>query len=471
MFGKELWLATVTGLLIAAGPSLQPQSLPGAIAIRGATVISITGAPPIADATVVIRGDRIADVGPSSQTDVPQGARIVDGRGRFLVPGFIEMHAHTSKTRGSALGLFVANGVTTVRDTGGDHEELLEWRREVTAGRRIGPRMLIAGPYLESATNIERMRKDPPEERVEPFERIRIPIGNPDDAVRIVRMLAAKELDFLKIRTVQDRATYLAINRAAAAHGLKVIGHAPNLRPEEILEAGQDGVEHGFYPRTDAPSREERLKIWRRFADAGVPVVPTLVVFQAALVSVDRLRAIVDDEGGQVEPRRKYLSRFLILDWKEQLLETSAERQQALRDLWGPLVASVREMHEAGMEILAGSDVAVLNIYPGSSLHDEMQLFVTALGMTPAEALERATRRSARFLGIGDSVGTVERGKVADLVLLEADPLADISNTRKIAAVVLRGTLYDTSGISTLLAGVAAAPDRKIDDWGRTGRK
>ena len=197
------------------------------IAIQGATVIPVTGAPPIPDATVVIRGDRIADVGPASQTDVPQGARIVDGRGRFVVPGFVEMHAHLSKTRASAMGLFVANGVTTVRDTGGDHEELLQWRREVNAGRRIGPRMLIAGPYLESASNIARMRKDPPEERVEPFERIRIPIGNPDEAARVVRMLAAKELDFLKIRTVQDRATYLAINRAADAHGLKVVGHVP----------------------------------------------------------------------------------------------------------------------------------------------------------------------------------------------------------------------------------------------------
>ena len=189
------------------------------------------------------------------------------------------------------------------------------------------------------------------------------------------------------------------------------------------------------------------------------------------MTPMDRLRAIVGDEDGRVEPRRKYLSRFMILDWKEQLLETTAARQQTLQKWWDPLVASVREMHEAGMEILAGSDVAVLNIFPGSSLHDEMQLFVTALGMTPAEALDRATRRSARFLGIGDSVGTVERGKIADLVLLDADPLADISNTRKIAAVVLRGTLYDTSGIATLLADVAAAPDRKIDDWGRTGQE
>jgi imidazolonepropionase-like amidohydrolase len=442
------------------------------LAIRGATVISVTGAPRMPDATVVIRGDRIAAVGPSSQTEVPPGARVVDGRGRFLVAGFVDMHAHLSKTRSSAMGLFVGNGVTTVRDTGGDHEELLRWRREVNAGRRVGPRMLIAGPYLESASNIERMRKDPPEARVEPFDRIRIPIANPDDAARVVRTLAAKEVDFLKIRTVQDHATYLAINRAADSHGLKVIGHPPpNLRPEEILEAGQDGIEHGFYPQSAAPRREDRLVIWQRFARAGVPVVPTMVVYQAALTPVDRLRVVVDDDGGRVEPRRKYLSRFLILDWKEQFLETTEERQQDLRKWWDSLVASMREMHEAGMELLAGSDVGVLNVYPGSSLHDELQLFVKEIGMTPAEALDRATRRSARFLGLGDSIGTIERGKIADLVLLDADPLADISNTRKITAVVLRGTLYDTSGLAKLLADVAAAPDRKVDDWGRTAKK
>ena len=132
---------------------------------------------------------------------------------------------------------------------------------------------------------------------------------------------------------------------------------------------------------------------------------------------------------------------------------------------------NAREMHEAGVELLAGSDVAVLNVYPGSSLHDELQLFVTALKMTPVEALERATRRSARFLGLGDSIGTIERGKIADLVLLDGDPLSDISNTRRIASVVLRGVLYDRHGIERLLEAVAAAPDLKVDDWGRTSRR
>ncbi len=448
----------------------QPPAPASVLAIRGATVISGTGAPPVPDATVIIRGDRIADLGPAATTDIPDGARIIDARGRYLIPGLIEMHAHLSKARASAMGLFVANGVTTVRDMGGDHEELLRWRREVTAGRRVGPRMLIAGPYLEAKSNIERMRKDPPAARVEPFDRIRIGIGSPEDAVRVVRTLAATELDFLKIRTVQDRETYLAINRAAAEHGLKVVGHAPALTPDEILDAGQDGVEHGFIPRPDDPPRDVRMETWRRYARAGVPIVPTLIVFQAGLAPIDRLRAIVADDDGRVEPRRRYLSKFTILDWREQLLETSPERQQAIRTLWEPLVLYAREMHEAGVELLAGSDVAVLNIYPGSSLHEELQLFVSKIGMSPAEALDRATRRSARFLGIGDSVGTIERGKIADLIVLDADPLQDIANTQRIAAVTLRGVLYDKPGLARLLETVAASPDLKVDDWGRTRR-
>jgi len=442
----------------------------GVLAIRNVTVISGTGADPIRNATVLIRDEGITAIGPAAEIVVPAGARVVEGAGKFLLPGFIEMHAHISKTRASALGLFVANGVTTVRDTGGDHEELLRWRREVRGGLRLGPRILIAGPYLESASNIERMRKDPPEERVEPFERIRIPVGSPQEARRIVAELASRELDFLKIRTVQNRETYLALNEAANAHGIPLVGHVAGIPPEVVLAAGQDGVEHGFDPTLDGKTREERLAIWRRFAERGVAVVPTLVtLFEATFPSTERLRAVVEDENGKLDPRRQYLSKYLVLDWREQVLEATDQRRQFLRKIWDDVVRrDLREMHEAGMDLLIGSDVAVLNIYPGFSIHDEMALFVSELGMTPAEVIERATRRSARFLRISDSVGTVERGKVADLVLLEANPLEDIRNSRRIAAVILRGTLYDVNGIKQILAAVRAAPDRRIDDWGRT---
>ena len=471
MFGMWQRFGVLAVLWSVAGTS---QSVPSKsiLAFRGVTVISATGAAPLRDATVIVRGERIDAVGASAATDIPPGARIIDAANRYLVPGFIEMHAHLSKTRASALGLFVVNGVTTVRDMGGDHEELLRWRRDIASGRRVGPRMLIAGPYLESASNIARMRKDSPEERVEPFERIRIPIGKPEEATRVVGALARKELDYLKIRTVEDPATYLAINKAAEQHGLKVVGHVPPaLTPDEILEDGQDGIEHGFALGANFPPPERRLDVWRRFARAGVPIVPTHVVFQAALAPIAHLRALVEDSEGMSDPRRGYLSKFLILDWKEQLLETTPERQSILRKLWAPHVALVRDMREAGMEIFPGSDVGVLSIFPGSSLHDEIELFVREIGMSPAEALERATRRSARFLGLGDSVGTIERGKIADMVLLDANPLDDINNTRRIAGVVLRGTFYDKDGLEGLLSDVRAAPDLKVDDWGRTAKR
>ena len=440
----------------------------GALAIQDVTVIPMTGAPPIERATVLIRNDRIAAIGPSSDVDVPDGATIIDGTGRFLIPGLIEMHAHVSKLRASSLGLFVANGVTTLRDMGGEHAELLRWRNEIGQGQRVGPRMLIAGPYLESADNIARMRRDPPEARVEPFERTRIGVGSPEDATRIVDSLAALELDFLKIRTVQDLATYRAINEAAGRHGLKVVGHVLGLTPERVLEAGQDGVEHFFYPVLDDYTREQRMALWRQFSERGIAVVPTLVTFtRSAFPPTDSLRAIVEDSLGAIEAERRYLSRFLVLDWREQVLEADDETRVVLRGLYPSVVRNLREMHEAGVPVLAGSDVAVLNIFPGSSLHEELELFVSELGMSPHDALAAATVRSAEFLGIQDSVGTIEVGNVADLALLGANPLEDISSLARVEAVVLRGRLLDRAALDRVLEEVLRAPDVRVNDWKR----
>jgi len=463
-------LAIVPWVAIAvAAQAPAPRPAP-ALAIRNVTIVPVTGGPSLPASTVIVRGDRIAAIGPVSAVAIPSGARIVDGTGKFLLPGLIDMHVHLSKNRGSAMGLFVANGVTTVRDMGGDYEELVRWRRDVMAGRRTGPRILMAGPILESVANIERMRKDPASERVEPFEKMRVGVGTPDEARAAVAKLAALEIDFLKVRTVQDRQTYLALNEAANAHGLALIGHPPAMPAQFILEAGQDGVEHGFGRAFDKETREERLAVWRRYAAAGVPVTPTLITTEALLAPLDRLRAIVDDDAGAVEPRRRYLSRFLILDWREQLLEQSPEGQQRQRAGLEPRTREYREIHETGMDLLAGTDAGVLNVYPGSSLHDELALLVKHVGMTPAEAIDRATRRSARALRLADSVGTLERGKIADLLLLDADPLGDIANTRRIAGVVLRGQFFDRAGLEKITAQVRSSPDIRADDWGRTRR-
>jgi len=428
----------------------------------------MTGASPAAGQTVLLRDGRIAEVGQAAQVRVPAGATVVDGTGKYLIPGLFEMHAHTSKARASALGLYVVHGVTTIRDQGSEHAEVLRWRREVRSGARVGPRMLIAGPYLESLRNIERMRRDPPESRVEPFERARIPIGSPADARRIIDSLAVLELDHFKVRTVQDRETYLALAAAAHAYGKRLVGHMVAASPALFLEAGQDGVEHGFPVTFDSLPREEPMAFWRELARRDVGVVPTLVtVTESIFRPLDYFQALLADSTAAVHPLRPYLSAFLLLDWREQVAEVSPQRRAAAERAWPIWLKQLREMREAGVRIMAGSDVAVLNVFPGVSLHEELRLFVDSVGMSPAEALASATSKPAEWLGLADSVGTIAAGKVADLVLLDGNPLADIRNTRRIVAMVLRGRLLQRKDLDALLASVAAMPDRRANDWVR----
>jgi imidazolonepropionase-like amidohydrolase len=461
-------IAAVLLPCVASGAGRAQGQQPGPIAIRNVTVIPMTGTGPVTGQTVVVREGRIVAIGPAARVRVPDGATVVEGTGRYLIPGLFEMHAHTSKTRASALGLYVVHGVTTLRDQGSEHAEVLRWRREIRSGARVGPRMIIAGPYLEALRNIERMRRDPPESRVEPFERARIPIGSPADAWRVMDSLAALELDHFKIRTVQDSATYVALGAAARAHGKRLTGHAGTGSPTLFLAAGQDGLDHGFPPTIDSLPREVRMTFWRALAARDVGVVPTGVVVMASVFQpLAYFQALVDDTTASVHPLRPYLSKFMILDWREQVDEASPERRAYFEQAWPVAVRHFREMREAGVRIMAGSDVAVLNIFPGASLHDELRLFVDSLGMSPLEALASATRAPAEWLGLADSVGTIEPGKVADLVLLEADPLAAITNTRRIAAVVLRGRLLERNDLESLLSAVAAMPDVRVNDWVR----
>jgi adenine deaminase len=197
-------------------------------------------------------------------------------------------------------------------------------------------------------------------------------------------------------------------------------------------------------------------------------VTPTLVVYtDAVFISDSAASVIMNDSLGAVEPRRKYVSRFLVLDWMEQFGERDPRVVGAYRGLLPSVIRNYREMRDAGVQLMTGTDVAVFGIFPGSSMHKELYNFVTELGMPPAEAIERATRIPAEFMGIADSVGTIQVGKVADLVLLDADPLVDIRNTSRISAVVLAGRVFERAGIDSLMSAVLKAEDLRTNDWRR----
>ena len=466
----RLWAGFLAAVVAAATVGCAQRALSGeagrTIAIRNVTVIPMTDAGPASGRTVLVRDGRISAVGAAAEVPVPPGSVVVDGTGKYLIPGLFEMHGHTSKTRASALGLYVVHGVTTLRDMGSEHAEVSRWREEISAGTRVGPRMIIAGPYLESLRNIQRMRADPPESRVEPFERARIPIGTPERARHVIDSLAALGVDFFKVRTIEDGPTYFALAEAARATGKRLVGHVVTGSPASFLRARQAGVEHGFPVRIDSLPRAERMTFWRELAARDVGVVPTLVVVtESVFRPFDYYRSLIADTAGVVHPLRPFVSAFMVLDWKEQVDELDQRSVDYYRTAFPIALSHFREMREAGVRLMAGSDVAVLNIFPGRSLHEELRLFVDSLGMSPLEALASGTREPAEWLGLADSVGTIAPGKIADLVLLDADPLADITNVGRVRAVLLRGRLFQRPDLDALLSAVGKMPDIRVNDW------
>ena len=451
MFHRLILIAALSAF---AGAAAAAQHAP--LAITDVTVIDGTGGAGRTHMTVVISGGKIIAVDSTSRAIVPGRATIIDGRGKFLIPGLWDVHVHLAKAGAPSLGLFVANGVTSVRDMGGDFAVVQRWRSEIAAGARVGPRIRTAGPILENAERVRRMKA---RGTVEPVDRFRAPVADTVDARRVVDSLARLGVDFIKVRTVASRETYQAIAAAARRARLTVAAHGDIVPPEDMLRANQRSIEHAIYPplqKRDAPVRAQLI---RELASSQIAVVPTMVnYYQWLLVAPDEARRIVDDTLGRIDARRRYVSGYLLEDWREQVAERGGVKEALIRRFYLPraytgVLRDLQEMHRAGVRILPGTDVAVALMYPGFSLREEMGYFVDKIGMTPMEALVSATRLAAESAGMLDSLGTIQVGKLADLVLLDADPLVDVRNVGRIHAVMARGEVFDRAGLSGLLAG------------------
>jgi imidazolonepropionase-like amidohydrolase len=425
------------------------------------------------DYTVLVVGDRITEVGPANRVNVPEGARVLDGRGRYLIPGLWDAHAHVTSAGEPALAAYVANGVTTVRDLGGRLPDLLAWRREIRAGTRVGPRLLLAGPNLEGAWWLDMVvgfARSDSTLRSFPFLEVspRYRVASPADAPTVIDSLMRLGVDLVKFRNLRGD-EFRAIAAEARRRGIPLVGHAPiGVSPGEAAEAGLRSFEHSetvMLRLGDAPDSVRRAEL-ARVVRAGTAITPTLVADVAYRQTPDSVAyAVIADTSNARDARRRYATRDLLAFWKFQL-ETKRFEGPRTSESWAEShrrqVADTRRAHEAGVPLLVGTDLGASLVYPGFSVHDELRLLVDEVGLTPLEALRAATLAPARTMGMADSLGTITRGRVADLVILDADPLRDIRNTTRISAVVAGGRLLARRDLDRLLEEAARSARKTL---------
>jgi imidazolonepropionase-like amidohydrolase len=447
-------------------PADKPKAQQGSLVITPVTIVDCTGAAPQADMTVVVTGNRITALGKAGSMPVPDGARVVNGTGKFLIPGLWDMHMHVIGKETFALCL--ANGVTGIREMANFPQQAFTFRDEIARGTLQGPRMVAAGLIVDGPKPIW------------PFS---IAVANADEGRKAVDSQKKRGSDFIKVYSLLPREAFFAIAEEAKNQGLPFAGHVPVVvTAGEASDAGQKSIEHltgvvlacsskqhelhkeaiealgkpgdpvnrllslrAQVKALDSYDNRKAAELFARFARNGTSQCPTLTVLRAF--------AHLDDKEFTNDPRLKYLSPLTKGFLYPKKPMGNAEYYADRRRLYKKYLELVGAMHRAHVEILAGTDTPNPYCFPGFSLHDELELLVTS-GLTPLEALQCATRNPARYLDKSRDLGTVEQGKIADLVLLDADPLADIKNIRKIAAVVTNGKLLPKETIQTMLADV-----------------
>jgi imidazolonepropionase-like amidohydrolase len=455
----------LAALLFSFGAAAEPVALPTLVFVH-VNVIDATGAPLQPDMTVVVKDRRIVEIAKSAQARVPDHATVVDGRGKYLIPGLWDMHVHSAfgdwvpPDEKITLRLFVANGITGVRDMGGDVPILKKWRADIEAGKLLGPRMIFAGPMLDGPT---------------PRFPSSAPVANAADGARFVNELQAQGVDFIKIQSLIPRDGYFAAAQRAKELGITFVGHVPDaVRASEASNAGQRSIEHFTGIFEGCSTIEDQLikgpkSLGRNVstydpqrAKALIALMAKNQTWQVPTLVWERGQWLIDAIDKSHDPLIKYAPAA----WKDRTWPMFTE--SILKDMdTDPLPVRRRfvqmeldmtlAMFKAGVPFMAGTDTAAgVHVFPGFSLHEELALFVKA-GLTPMQALQTATLNPAKFLGREAEMGTVEKNKIADLVLLDRNPLDDIENTRRIQGVVLAGRYFSRGNLDSMLSQIAAA--------------
>ncbi|MEV4056636.1 amidohydrolase family protein [Amycolatopsis sp. NPDC049688] len=479
------WLATAGAGLAAAGvaPAVFAQEAAaagtGVVVVTGATLIDGTDGPARPDSAVVLVGDRIAWVGPAADVPPCGSARVVDGRGRYLVPGLWDMHAHGIDYEDLWPPLFLANGVTGIREMQG-YDENRVTRDKIARGELLGPRVVLASAIIDGPVSL----LGPPV----------VKVADAAEARAAVRTAIAQRSDFVKVYFYLPKDAFAAIADECRRHGLPFAGHWPyRLRLLDAAKAGQRSFEHLFgLPIATSSRRNEILarldatpfdpkaprdffnlarELDRQAAQAYDPAAAAehfagLNTYGSRLSPTFTVNRVISRPADAYahDPRLKYVSQDIRDLWADRLpLFTPVTAAQAAQQeaYFEAQLRLVGEAHHAGVGILGGTDCQNPYVFPGFSLHDELGWLVEA-GLSPRRALQAVTRDAAAFLGRAHTAGTITPGKEADLVLLDADPLADIAAVRRVDTVVTAGRVLGRADLDRLLADAEAAASRPV---------
>ena len=427
--------------LMAGGVQVLSQSSESSTAFVEVTVIPMDSDRVLTNHTVVVKGDRIWDVGPSSQVQAPAGATQIDGRGKYLMPGLAEMHGHTvrdaSETfREQVMFLYAANGVTTVRGMLGLDGDL-ELKAKTNSGQIWGPTLYLAGPSFSGRS-----------------------VSSPEQASARVRAQKAEGWDHLKIHPGLSRAEYDAVARTATDVGLRFAGHVPaEVGLVHALRMGQETFDHldGYLAQLDATDGEiddDRLaELIALTKSAGAWVVPTMVLWEVAVIGLGETDALA------TLPEMRYWPPDRVASWvsrhRQSQERPQSERAAGMRHARNRDIL-LKTLSDAGVGILMGTDSPQLFSVPGFSIHREMQAMADA-GMTPYEILRSGTANVGTYFQRYDAFGTIGVGRRADLILLDSNPLIDVANVADRAGVMVRGQWKSETEIQAQLAEIATA--------------
>lgn len=461
-------IAFAAGGARAAGRAAEPVDL----LIRHANLVDVIAGQVRADRLIAVRGERIVAVAPDAQAGRYAAQRSIDAKGKYAIPGLWDMHVHFGggdkliEENKNLLPLYVAHGIAAVRDAAGDlSPSVFEWRDAVAAGRLEGPTIFTSGPKLEGYKSIW------------PGD---IEVGSHEEISKALDQLQGWKVDFVKITdNALSPELFLDALKQARARGLRVSAHLPFVLPvDEVSAAGLSSIEHIEYAykagssqeaeigamvrRGEIDSREgwnriastfdrkTALAAYRRLARRGTAVTPTL---NGSFVTT-----YLDRDDHKNDAYLQYIGPGLqaTYAWRvERAAKDDAAAIARRHERYQRNASILPLLQQSGVNILAGTDAGFLNSfnYPGIGLHDEMQRFVDN-GLTPLQTLRAATINGARFLGRDKEHGSLEPGKAADIVLLDADPLRDIAATRRIDTFVLRGEVHDRAALDAMLARV-----------------